>query len=86
MKIKGLRRREVVQLFTNARITDDAAEKMADLVIAEGVEDTNDISFNRWIEMTDQATGAKPEEREQRRYAATQEASAVGPVQDAVHG
>lgn len=60
MKIKGQTRRQLLDVFKRGQITEDAAEKMADLLIAEGVEDTNDISFSRWIELTDKATGAPP--------------------------
>jgi hypothetical protein len=52
MRIKGLPLRRVTELLTGPQVTPEEAAFMANLLIAEGVEDTNQLSFARWCELS----------------------------------
>lgn len=54
MRVKGKSRHQLVLDLTNPA-TREEAERMADLLIAEGVSDTNEIGLARWEQLLGEA-------------------------------
>ena len=58
MRIAGRKRDEIARIFAeDPRNSWEECQKMADLLIAEGIADTNELSLDRWNTIIMQATG-----------------------------
>ena len=58
MKIIGLKQREIARIFEgDPRNTREDCMRLADLLLAEGIADTNELSFERWSNLIAHATG-----------------------------
>lgn len=58
MKLEGRTRSELIRLFTGMDTTDNGIRKaalMTDMLIKDGVKDTNDLSYAKWCEYIQRA-------------------------------
>ena len=51
MKLIGRSRNELIKIFTSPSTPAGHAERLVDRLIAEKVDDTNDVPFDRWAAM-----------------------------------
>jgi hypothetical protein len=55
MKINRASRHQLIDTFTNFTRSEAEATAFVELLLAENVTDTKDLSFARWCELLDQA-------------------------------